>query len=70
MPPTPSEVGSPADWLRWPEGLDQAADLTEYASETRYPGSVELVSEEDYRQAVAIAEQVLTWSASIIEEAA
>jgi len=134
MPPTPPEVGSPADWLRharsdlalarverpaevflemlcfhaqqaveksikavllaneirfpythdvaklislvkeagipWPEGLDQAADLTEYASETRYPGSVEPVSEEDYRQAVAIAEQILTWSASIIEEAA
>jgi HEPN domain-containing protein len=56
--------------IPWPEGLDQAADLTEYASETRYPGSVEPVSEEDYRQAVAIAEQILTWSASIIEEAA
>jgi HEPN domain-containing protein len=56
--------------IPWPEGLDQAADLTEYASETRYPGSVEPVSEEDYRQAVAIAEQILTWSARIIEEAA
>jgi HEPN domain-containing protein len=56
--------------IPWPEGLDQAADRTEYASETRYPGSVEPVSEEDYRQAVAIAEQILTWSASIIEEAA
>src|SRR5262245_1446541 len=37
--------------ISWPEDLNQAADLTEYASETRYPGSMEPVSEEDYRQA-------------------
>ena len=56
--------------IPWPEGLDQAADLTEYASETRYPGSVEPVSEEDYRQALEVAEQVLAWAASFIEDAA
>ena len=56
--------------IRWPEGLDQAAGLTEYASETRYPGSVEPVSEEDYRQAIEVAEQVLAWAVSLIEGAA
>jgi HEPN domain-containing protein len=56
--------------ISWPEDLNQAADLTEYASETRYPGSMEPVSEEDYRQAIGIAEQVLAWAASLIEEAA
>lgn len=54
--------------ILWLEGLDQAAELTEYASETRYPGSVEPVSEEDYRQAIEIAEQVLAWAASLIKE--
>jgi HEPN domain-containing protein len=49
---------------------DQAADLTGYAAETRYPGSVEPVSEEDYRQAIEIAEQVLAWAVSLIEDAA
>ena len=54
--------------IPWPESLDQAADLTGYASETRYPGSAEPVSEEDYHQAIAIAEQILAWASNLITE--
>jgi HEPN domain-containing protein len=50
----------------WPEDLDQAAGLSEYAVGTRYPGSRESISEEDYRQALTIAEQVFAWAESLI----
>ena len=58
-----NEAGIP-----WPEAFNQAADLTEYATETRYPGGVEPVSEEDYRKAIEIAEQVLVWAISFINK--
>jgi len=48
-----------------PEIIKRATDLTEYAIETRYPG-IEPVSEEEYRQAVLLAEGVLSWAESII----
>ena len=54
--------------IPWPEAFNQAADLTEYATETRYPGGVEPVSEEDYRKAIEIAEQVLAWAISFINK--
>ena len=53
--------------LPWADELDQAAELTGYAVETRYPGSAEVVSEEEYHQAVALAEQILIWAEDIIE---
>jgi HEPN domain-containing protein len=53
--------------IPWNEELDQAAELTGYAVEGRYPGSAETVSEEEYRQALAIAERVLIWAENIIE---
>ena len=54
--------------IAWPEELDQAAELSEYAAESRYPGSKELVSEEDYHQALTIAEQVLAWAESVVSD--
>lgn len=51
----------------WADELDQAAELTGYAVETRYPGSAEIVSEEEYHQALAIAEKILIWAEKIIE---
>jgi len=48
-----------------PRTVEQAAGLTGYAVETRYPG-IEPVSEEEYHQAVQIAEQVLSWAESMI----
>jgi len=44
-----------------PENLRPASDLTEYAVHTRYPGLYEPVTEDDYREALAIAEQIHAW---------
>jgi HEPN domain-containing protein len=50
-----------------PEEIWEASDLTRFAVETRYPIPAELVTEEEYREAVQLAERVLQWAASIIE---
>jgi len=44
-----------------PEELQNAKILTGYAVETRYPGDYEPVDEDDYLNAVKIAEKVLKW---------
>ena len=49
-----------------PEAVRQAGDLTRYAVETRYPGASREVSEEEYREALAIAEAVVRWAEEII----
>ena len=38
------------------------ADLTRYATETRYPGPYEPLSETDYKEAYAAAEFVVKWA--------
>ena len=40
----------------------EAVILTRYAFETRYPGPFEPVTEEEYREAVRLAEAVVTWA--------
>jgi len=45
-----------------PEGVRQAAALSDYAVESRYPGLAEPVTEEEYEEAVAIAEEVVRWA--------
>jgi HEPN domain-containing protein len=45
-----------------PEEVRQAVRLTRYALATRYPGITEPVTEEEYTQAVALAEQVVQWA--------
>jgi HEPN domain-containing protein len=40
--------------------------LTQYAFETRYPGAFEPVTEEDYQEAVQVAEVVVEWAESVI----
>ena len=50
-----------------PEAVKDAVILSGYAVETRYPGDYEPVSEEEARQAVRYAEQVLDWAESAIE---
>ena len=56
-----------------PEGLDlpeearEAAILTVYAVQTRYPGNLEPVTEEEYREALRIAEAVLRWAERIVK---
>lgn len=49
-----------------PDDLWNADSLTEYAVVTRYPGRKPPVSEEEYRRAVTVAEQVVRWAEGII----
>jgi HEPN domain-containing protein len=44
-----------------PEEMWQADRLSDHAIVTRYPGHPYPVDEAEYRQAVALAEQVLQW---------
>jgi len=44
-----------------PDRIKQAADLTDYAVATRYPGAFEPVTKQEYDEAVAIAEEVVRW---------
>lgn len=49
-----------------PEQLRAAAELTEYAVEARYPGLSEDVTEDEYRQAVELAERTVHWVEGIL----
>lgn len=44
-----------------PEMMWKADDLTDYAVATRYPGPSDPVTEDEYRDAVVLAEQVVRW---------
>jgi HEPN domain-containing protein len=48
--------------ISWPRELDEVSRLTEYAVETRYPGAVDPITDEEYRHAVAMAEKVYFWA--------
>jgi HEPN domain-containing protein len=50
-----------------PPDVKGAIILTRYAFETRYPGPFEAVTEEEYQEAIRLAEAVVTWAAGIIE---
>ncbi len=45
-----------------PSQVKEAARLTRFAVETRYPGLDEPVTREEYERAVAIAETVVRWA--------
>jgi len=51
------EVGEPI-----PELVRKAEELTRYALVTRYPGIARPVSEQEYAEAVEIAERVVQWA--------
>ena len=55
----------PPDVETIPE-LPASAALTPYATFVRYPGVQEPVGEEEYREAVRLAEAVLSWAEEII----
>ncbi len=44
-----------------PAAIAEAARLTRFAVETRYPSLAEAVTRDDYQRAVAIAEEVIRW---------
>lgn len=54
--------------LTVPENLDESVTLTDYAFGTRYPGTEEPVSSEEYRRAVDLAQAVLAWAEGDIEQ--
>ena len=45
-----------------PEIVRKAEELTRYALITRYPGIARPVSEQEYAEAVAVAEEVVRWA--------
>ena len=55
-----------AERVEIPQVVEEAAGLTGYAVESRYPGNMEPVEEEEYRRALRIAEAVLSWAESLI----
>jgi len=44
----------------------EAGRLSNYAVQTRYPGVAQPVTEEEYYQAVALAEQVVRWAEDML----
>ncbi len=47
--------------LSLPEDVRLAAGLSDYAVAARYPGPMESVTEEEYREAIALSATVLGW---------
>jgi HEPN domain-containing protein len=50
-----------------PEEIEDAASLTDYAVTSRYPGDFESVDEEEYKEAVRLAETVVLWAERITQ---
>jgi len=48
-----------------PEDVRLAASLSDYAVAARYPGPMEPVTEEEYWEAVALAETVFDWATQL-----
>jgi HEPN domain-containing protein len=44
-----------------PNRIKRVVDLTDYAVATRYPGAIEPVTQKEYEEAVAVAEDVVRW---------
>jgi HEPN domain-containing protein len=55
----PPDLAVPAD-------VEQAALLTRYAVETRYPGTHERPTWEDYERVLRLAQAVVDWAAEIV----
>jgi len=49
-----------------PEQIRAAAELSDYAVGARYPGPIEPVTEDEYKEAVRIAEMVVSWVEGLI----
>ena len=60
-------TGLQQNGLRVPEAVEDAVVLTSYVFEARYPGLAEPVSEEEYRQAIELAQMVVRWAEEMIE---
>jgi len=56
----PADVSVPSDIL-------EAAGLSDYAVASRYPGTSEPVENEEYREAISLAETVVYWAERVID---
>ena len=54
--------------IKIPAEVERVIDLTDYAVEARYPGEREPISEEEYEEALKLAEVVFDWVSKIIKE--
>lgn len=50
-----------------PQYIREAVCLTQYAVETRYPGDFEPVTEDEFNEALTIAEKAVAWAESQIK---
>ncbi len=49
-----------------PGDVQEAAHLTPYAVETRYPGYLEEITKDDIKAALRIAEQTVSWAKNVL----
>jgi len=49
-----------------PEAVKAADILTQYAVQTRYPGPVEEITQEEYEEALSLAAKVIFWAEALI----
>jgi HEPN domain-containing protein len=51
-----------------PENIKKAAQLTNYAVQTRYPGEYDEITKEEYEKSVKTAKECLEWTENNIRE--
>ncbi len=49
-----------------PEAVQNADQLTVYATQARYPGVAAVVTQADHQEALDVAESVLLWAEAIV----
>ncbi len=63
-------IGTIEEFKDFPEDLEEAANLTRYAFETRYPDEYISVEEKEYEEAYDLALKVYEWAKDIVESTA
>jgi HEPN domain-containing protein len=54
--------------LELPEEIRAGAELSDYAVEARYPSPMEPVTEQEYKEAIQISDQIVLWVIDNIEK--
>jgi HEPN domain-containing protein len=55
--------------ISFPRDILRAAQLSDYAVTARYPSVAEPITQKEYEQSIIIAEKVLNWAETAIDEA-
>ena len=45
-----------------PDDVKNAATLTDYSVESRYPGPIEAITEQEFRKSLRVAEAIVAWA--------